>query len=154
MIKVSSQFNPIIGSRRQGQVLGMIQNKAKSNLLWIDSLGGLTVGIAMLLLLGWLTPLYKLPRGLILLIGAMNVLYGLYSLSLAVRGRRPKAFILLLIAANAVWALACVRWAAIYVREASILGFAHLSVEALFVGGLAVLEWKWREQLLQSPIRV
>ena len=134
--------------------LGMIQNKAKANLLWIDSLGGLTVGIAMLLLLGWLIPWYQLPQDLILLIGTMNVLYGLYSLSLAVRVKRPKALILLLIVANAVWALACVRWATIYVGEASISGFVHLSAEALIVGGLAVLEWKWREQLLQSPIRI
>ena len=30
---------------------------------------------------------------------------------------------------------------------ASWLGLAHLILEALFVGGLALLEWRWREVL-------
>lgn len=131
----------------------MIRDSKKGNLLWVDSLGGLTVGIAMLLLMGWLVRWYQLPQDLLLLVAAMNALYGVFSLSLAVRARRPKSLIGLLIAANAAWAVACLRWATIYAGEASVLGIAHLSGEALFVGGLAALEWRWREQLLESSRR-
>jgi hypothetical protein len=126
----------------------VLRETPKRNLLWVDSLAGLTVGIAMLLLLGRLVRWYQLPRDLLVLVGAANVIYGLYSLSLAARARRPRALILLLIAANAAWAVACLRWLAIYGREASALGLAHLAGEALFVGGLAIQEWRWREQLI------
>lgn len=105
----------------------------------------------MLTLLGWLVRWYQLPRDLLLLIGAANVLYGLYSLSLVVRASRPRSLLMLLVAANSIWAVACVRWATIYAREASVLGLAHLIGEALVVGGLAVLEWRWRDHLLGSP---
>ncbi len=129
----------------------MFKESTKSNLLWVDSLGGLTVGVAMLLLRAWWVRWYHLPEDLLLLMGVMNVLYGLFSLSLAARARRPKSLLMLLIAANAIWAVACLRWATIHAGEATILGFAHLLGEALFVGGLAALEWRWQDRLLQSP---
>ncbi len=101
----------------------------------------------MLLASSWLRELYRLPQNLYLLIGLANMAYGCYSLSLASRARRPKALILLLIVANLTWALLCVRWALVYATTASLFGLAHLMAEALFVGGLACLEWRWREQL-------
>lgn len=116
-------------------------------LLWVDGLGGAIAGVAMLLASNWLGEWYQLPINLLLLNGAANLTYASYSLSLAMRTRRPKALILLLIAANLMWAMLCLRWVFVYAGTASLLGLAHLVGEVLFVGGLASLEWRWREQL-------
>lgn len=116
-------------------------------LLWVDSLTGAIVGVIVLLAITWLREWYRLPMNLLLLNGAANLTYACYSLSLAMRTRRPKVLILLLIVANLTWAVLCLRWAFVYAGTASLFGLAHLIGEALFVGGLASLEWRWREQL-------
>jgi hypothetical protein len=41
-----------------------------------------------------------------------------------------------------VWAVVCLSLAIIWFGEASALGVAQLIGEALFVGGLGVLEWQ------------
>jgi hypothetical protein len=123
-------------------------------LLWIDGLGGAVAGIAVLLARNWLSQWYRLPLNLVFLIGAVNLAYGSYSLSLAVRARRPGILILLLVVANLTWAVCCLRWAALFAGTASWLGHAHLIIEGLYVGGLACLEWRWRELLrVTSPNR-
>ncbi|MFN0122671.1 MAG: hypothetical protein ACKV2V_19410 [Blastocatellia bacterium] len=116
-------------------------------LLWIDGLGGLVAGIAVLLASDWLSQWYRLPPGFMFLIGVANLAYGSYSLSLAARARRPKVLILLLVVANLTWTLLCLRWTVIFAGTASWLGLAHLVIEGLYVGGLGCLEWRWREQL-------
>ncbi|MFN0107485.1 MAG: hypothetical protein ACKVZH_01420 [Blastocatellia bacterium] len=116
-------------------------------LLWVDGLAGATVGVAMLLLERWLRDFYQLPLNLYLLISLANLAYGCYSLTLASRAKRPKFLILLLIVANLTWAALCARWVFVYATTASFFGLAHLLAEALFVGGLACVEWRWREQL-------
>lgn len=75
-----------------------------------------------------------------------NLLYGSYSLTLASR-RRPLPFILLLIAANAAWALFCFFQLWSHAAMANLLGRAHLAFEGLFVGSLAALEWRFRHTL-------
>ena len=119
-------------------------------LLWIDGLAGATAGAAMLLARPWLIGWYRLPGDLLLLIGLANLAYGAFSLSLASRARRPRPLLLLLIAANLTWAVFCLRWAFIHSHSASPLGMLQLVGEALFVGGLASLEWRWRERLLSA----
>lgn len=116
-------------------------------LLWVDGLAGAIVGVFVLLAITWLREWYRLPMNLLLLNGAANLTYACYSLSLAMRTRRPKVLILLLIVANLTWAVLCLRWTFVYAGTASLFGLAHLIGEALFVGGLASLEWRWREQL-------
>lgn len=117
------------------------------SLLWIDSGAGLTVGILVLLLATWLSRLYGLPVSLVTAMGIANVCYGLYSFSLARRPVRPRALLLLLVAANATWALICVIAAAIVAPFATRLGVAQLLLEGVFVGALAALEWRHREAL-------
>lgn len=135
----------------------MKQHWARRNLLWVDGIAGTLVGVAMLLAGRWLRELYRLPPNLYLLISLANLMYGCYSLWLASRNKRPKAFIWALIVANLTWATLCARWFFVYAAIASFFGLAHLLAEALFVGGLAFVEWRWREQLLgfsqkgQSP---
>lgn len=118
------------------------------NLLWIDCTAAALAGGAVLLLAPWLGTLHGLPPGLLTLIGVANLLYGGYSFSLAIRGRRPQALIAVLVVANAAWSLACVGMAVHFSGTATWFGLAHLVGEALFVGGLAASEWGWRQQLL------
>ncbi len=122
----------------------------RRNLLWVDGSAGAVVGCLMLLASGWLSELYHLPRDLLIFMGLANLVYGSYSLSLAFRSRRPMALILLLVAANLIWALACLRWAVLYGDVASPFGLVQLLGEALFVGGLGYLEWRWRKLLLSA----
>lgn len=119
-------------------------------ILWVDSGAALSAGIIVAALSGWLSELYALPRGLLLGMAVVNLAYGSYSGSLAVRARRPRALIVLLVVANATWAVLCGLGAVALSDTASGFGMAHLIGEGLFVGGLAVLEWRERERLLQA----
>lgn len=119
-------------------------------LLWIDSSAALLAGALVLTLSGWLSELHGLPRGLLVFTGGVNLLYGTYSFSLAVRAERPRALITVLVAANFSWAAVCLGLAATFAGSASLFGMAHLLGEGAFVAGLAALEWRWREQLLRA----
>ncbi len=119
----------------------------RRKLLWVDGLAGATVGLAVLILGTWLSAWYRLPHDFLLLIGAANLAYGTYALSLARRAPRPRGLIILLVFANLTWAVLCVRWAVVFGETASFFGLAHLLGEGLFVGGLAGLEWRWRALL-------
>ena len=119
-------------------------------LLWVDCLAGALVGVAVLSLSGWLSDLHGLPRGLLLVTGAANLAYASYSFSLAVRARRPRRLIVLLVVANLTWAVVCLGLAAAFSASATGFGLAHLVAEAVVVGGLAVLEWSQRDRLLAA----
>lgn len=121
----------------------------RRQLLWVDGLAGATVGVLVLALVDWLSRLYQLPQNLLWWMGLANLAYASFSLSLARRRRRPLGLLCLLVAANGIWALACLRWAFLYRETASWFGLAQLVGEALFVGGLAILEWRWRRFLLE-----
>jgi hypothetical protein len=82
--------------------------------------------------------------------GGVNLAYAAYSFSLARRRRRPMPLIAILVMANLVWAGLCFRWAFVFAESASLLGLVHLVGEGLFVGGLALLEWRWRNLLLEA----
>ena len=102
----------------------------------------------MLLLGPWLSEVYRLPSGLLLFIGVTNLLYASYSFTLVLRGKRPRQLLYGLVAGNALWAGACVVMAVQFAGVASLFAQIHLVGEALFVGGLAACEWRWREQIL------
>lgn len=120
----------------------------KRDLLWIDSRAGLSVGIGMFALSGWLSPWLVLPRELLLAMAMANVAYGMFSAWLFARPLRPATAILALVLANGAWGLACLLSAYHFAPTASILGMAHLVGEGLIVGTLAVLEWRTRNMLL------
>lgn len=46
--------------------------------------------------------------------------------------------------------MACIGIAVTVAGTATVFGMAHLLGEAVFVGGLAVLEWRWRDRLANS----
>jgi hypothetical protein len=116
-------------------------------LLWIDCGAAFAGGIVVLSLAGWLSRLYALPHGLIVVMGVVNLAYAAFSFSLARRARRPPMLIAALVAANAAWAVLCMLVAARFAGTASGFGLAHLIGEGIFVGGLAALEWSQRERL-------
>lgn len=120
------------------------------NLLWVDCIAGALAGVTVLMFSGWLSSLHALPRELLLLNGAVNLLYASYSFSLARRGRRPRSLINLLVFANLAWAVVCLWLIRIFAGSATWFGIGHLVAEAVFVGGLAGLQWKWRDQLLTA----
>lgn len=113
-------------------------------LLWVDCTAGLLVGLVVVSLSARLADLYAMPRALVVGMGAANVCYGTFSLSLAVRSHRPLSLVVLLVAANATWAMLCAVGACILWGTASYFGLAQLVIEGLFVGGLARLEWAGR----------
>jgi hypothetical protein len=117
------------------------------NLLWIDGGGAALVGVAVLTLSQPLSRWYALPSGLLRLMGVVNLAYGAYSLSLASRSRRALWAIRLLVFANFAWAVLCLVVAVAFARSATWLGLGQLVVEAVYVGGLASLEWRWRQEL-------
>ncbi len=125
--------------------------RMRTHLLWIDSRAGLTVGVFVLVLSPWLTELYRLPRWLVMTTGIANLAYGAYSGMLVRRERRPYALLVLLVSANAAWAVLCMLAALRFAHTASWLGLAHLVGEGLFVGGLAALEWHERDRLRVAP---
>jgi hypothetical protein len=119
-------------------------------LLWVDCIAGGLAGATMLLLSGWLSDLYALPRGLLLVFGAANLLYASYSFSLAIRQTRPLPLIQLLVFANLAWAVFCLVCGVRFLDSASPFGLVHLIGEGLLVGGLACLEWTQRHQLVTA----
>ena len=98
---------------------------------------------------GWLSRWTQLPQGLVFFMGIANLAYASYSFSLAVRSQRSPTLINLLVAANLAWSLLLFVWVVVFFDTASLLGFVYLLSESLFVGGLAVLEWRSR-YLLQT----
>ncbi len=119
----------------------------RKRLLWIDGSAAAVAGAAVLLVRVWLTEWYRLPQDLLVFIGVVNLAYASYSLSLAARPHRPMWLILTLVAANLMWSVVCIILAVAYRETATLFGLAHLIGEALFVAGLASLEWRWRQLL-------
>src|SRR5688572_14287497 len=116
-------------------------------ILWIDGTAGLLAGISLFLTLDWLEELYNIPRGTLVFIGLANLTYGTYSLSIARLKKRRRILIVILVIANMAWALNCMRMAMTLGDTASIFGMIQLIGEAIFVGALACLEWRYRKEL-------
>jgi hypothetical protein len=109
----------------------------------------MAVGVRVLSLSPWLSTWYAIPQRLLVLMGVANLTYGAFSFSLARRRVRPRGLLVTLVVANAAWGVLCLLATALLVRRASAFGVASLVLEGLFVGGLAALEWRWRESLLR-----
>ncbi|QNH02902.1 hypothetical protein HNQ25_09325 [Pseudomonas sediminis] len=118
------------------------------HILWLDCMAAAVAGVLVLSFAARLSEWYVLPRELLSFIGAVNIAYSCFSFSLAIRVRRAEALIKLLAVANGFWALVCLGIAATFAPLMTLPGLCHVLGEAAFVGGLGMLEWKWRRQLL------
>lgn len=92
---------------------------------------------------GW----YGLPERIVLFTGLANVAYGLFSLQLAARRVRPMGMIRGLVVANGTWPVVCAALLVEHGAAATWLGRGHLVLEGLYVGALAVIEWRVRDGL-------
>ncbi len=136
------------GGTATGSMTRMRRGFLRTYLLHIDSGAALLAGAFVLTFSAWLSRLYLLPRRFVVLIGAANIAYGLFSGSLALRAHRPRSLILALVAGNASWAVLCAIASIAVAGTASAFGLAQLIGEGLFVAWLAALEWREREHLL------
>ena len=114
------------------------------NVLHVDGSAGLAVGLVLFALAEWVSELYRLPLNVILFLASANILYGCYALALALSNQRSLMAIKVLSTANSVWVVICVAIVVLYVQTLSPVGFLFIGGEALFVGVLAVYEWKNR----------
>lgn len=119
-------------------------------LLWVDCVGAALAGLAMVTQYRWLSRLYALPVQFVVGVGLVNLAYGAFSFSLAMRRNRPQGLITLLVAANATWASICLLMVAIVADQASPFGIAAMVLEGAYVGGLARAEWVHRSRLLTA----
>jgi len=121
--------------------------RRRGQLLWVDGLGGLAAGGAVLSMSAWLSVLDGLPRALIVFMGGANLAYGAYSTSLAALRVRPAWRVAILAVANLLWAVFCLVLALRFRGEITPFGLVHVLGEGLYVGGLGCLEWWWRDAL-------
>lgn len=119
-------------------------------LLWFDGSAGAVVGVLVLLFSAWLSRLEGLPQGVLLFTGVANLVYASYSFSLAMRSSRPIVLIKMLAIANMVWAPVCIGLLVAFFGSATPFGFLHLGGEAVFVGILGMIEWRYRHILARA----
>ncbi|ALM89719.1 MULTISPECIES: hypothetical protein [Alteromonas] len=114
------------------------------SVLYIDGSAGLAVGLALFAFAGWVSELYQLPLNTILFLASANTIYGCYALALALSNKKSLMSIKVLAIANSVWVVVCAAIVILYAHIASPVGVFFICGEALFVGLLAVYEWKNR----------
>lgn len=112
-------------------------------LIEVDWIAGAIVGVLVLSLRGWLSELYLLPDRLLLLMGLANLAYACVSFTLARFSHGDRVpFLRFVAVANILWAVFCTVLAGLWFGEASLFGMGQLVGEAIFVGGLGILEWR------------
>ena len=116
-------------------------------ILWIDWIGAAVVGVATISLRDWLSEVGGLPRDVLLTVGLANLAYAAFSLSLSLRPTRSMRLIGILVGANLAWSVVCLGLLLGHWSTVNALAVLHLGGEALYVGVLAMLEWRGRERL-------
>jgi protein-S-isoprenylcysteine O-methyltransferase Ste14 len=128
-----------------------MRSRVAARLLWLDALGGLAAGTAVLLLHDRLPDWYGLPAALVVGLGLANVTYGVSAgaLALTPRWRRPLPLAALSLA-NIAWGGVCWWLFASYAPTARWLGLAALAAEGVYVPLLGLVEWGLRHDVAQT----
>ncbi len=113
-------------------------------ILWIDGGAAIVVGTFVLLVHELLSSLYGLPTYIVLILASGNLLYSIYSLTLALKPSRRLLAIKTLVLGNLIWATFCLSVVYVHYATATQIGLFFISFEAVFVIVLAILEWRWR----------
>jgi hypothetical protein len=124
----------------------------RQNILLVDGIAASCAGVAVISSTNWLQGLYQLPEALLVSVALINLSYAVYSLSLSMIKNRSMIAIIVLVIANSIWVINCLRLTFHYADSASLFGVFHLVGEAFFVGTLAYLECKWRGHLTKKRI--
>ncbi|WP_434419082.1 hypothetical protein [Nannocystis pusilla] len=132
-----------------------MMNRRARAILWLDGCAACVAGVVVLALHEALARLHGFSPALVLFIGAVNLAYSCYSGTLAVRascGRTPtRRAIDVLVVANLAWVVVCAAIVASTASTASIFGLAHVGIEGLFVGALAVVEYHRVRPFARAP---
>ena len=123
----------------------MIPNK--QNILWVDCIGGLVVGTAVLVFFRQVALLGGLPSAIVIGMGVANLAYGSYSLFVTTRKRRAKVLVEYLSVANLSWLIVCVFIVTFNWERVTPLGILHVIGEGIYVAGLGAAEWIWKNEL-------
>jgi hypothetical protein len=121
-------------------------NRRAQAILRLDAGAACAAGFAVLALRDRLALLHAFPLALVVFLGASNLAYASYSGSLAtlagLRRMPSRRAIDVLVVANLAWTAVCGTVLVATWRSASVLGLAHVAFEGLFVGALAVVEYR------------
>lgn len=114
--------------------------------LWLDAVAGALAGVLLLTLRDRLAGVFGFPVELVLFNAAANLVYASYSGTLAtltaLRIAPPRRALTLLIVANTTWVAVCAAILSRVWSHGTVVGLGYVSLEALFVGALAVLEYR------------
>lgn len=124
----------------------------KDNILWLDCIGGLIVGVLVLLACQLFSYWTGLSLSIILTIAFANLAYGGYSIWVTTRNPRQLIFVNALAIANMAWLLVCLLIVVFNWDEISIFGIIHVLGEGIYVATLGYTEWQWREALATSAV--
>lgn len=119
----------------------------KQNILWLDCLGGLMVGVFVLLFSNLISEWDSLPLGIVRFVGFANLAYGSYSIWVTTRAPRKIILVKILALANMAWLFVCITIIVIHWNDISLFGTIHKLAEGIYVASLGVIEWRWRESL-------
>ena len=120
---------------------------SKRNILWLDCIGGLIVGVAVLTFFRAVGSLGGLQTAVVIGMGLANLLYGSYSLFVATRKPRPRRLVEILAYGNMAWLGVCVLVTFLEWDRVTPLGILHVIGEGIYVAGLGIVEWFWRHEL-------
>lgn len=113
-------------------------------LLYLDSGGGLVVGVVVLAFASFFASLYGMPLGTVVTMGVANLAYASYSGTLAYRARKgtmpSRRAIWALVVANVAWGFVCAFLLLEHARTATLIGLGVVFFEGLYVAGLGLVE--------------
>jgi protein-S-isoprenylcysteine O-methyltransferase Ste14 len=110
--------------------------------LWIDSLGGLAVGVVVAVFADVLADWYHVPRQVLMSTASANLAYGAASFALALTPRWRTPWRLRALAlANLAWGVVCAWLLSEYGPQANLLGAGQFALEGLYVASLGLVEW-------------
>lgn len=117
-------------------------------ILWTDCLGGLTVGTLVLVGHQWIAQWHNLDSSVVVSMAFANLFYGGYSLFVTTNPKRTMVMVSILAAANVVWLFVCCAIVTVTWTNISLFGITHILGEGIYVGGLGMVEWNRRSQLV------
>ena len=117
------------------------------NILHVDGIAGLSVGIILFIFHDWISITYNIPILIVFVFSAANVGYGIYASSLAFSQTRKVFSIALLAFANLLWGVVCLSVVLFYSKTLSLFGIVFICLEGVFVSALAFYEWHNKSNL-------
>lgn len=114
--------------------------------LWVDAVAGALAGIVLLTWRDSIASVFGFPVELVWFNAAANLAYASYSGTLATLTALdiapPRRALTMLVTANASWVAVCMGILSQVWSRGTAVGLGYVALEALFVGALAVVEYR------------